>query len=95
MAFGAKPLTRKERAENVKKRDIFTRYGEQSRAVLEALLDKYADDGVLDFEDAKILSINPFSQMGTPLELMRSFGNKKDYQRAMHDLQSALYNESA
>ena len=95
VAFGAKPLTRKERAENVKKRDIFGRYGEQSRAVLEALLDKYADDGVMDFEDAKILSINPFSQMGTPLELMRSFGNKKDYQRAMHDLQSALYNESA
>lgn len=95
VAFGAKPLTRRDRAENVKKRDIFGRYGEQSRAVLEALLDKYADDGVLDFEDAKILSINPFSQMGTPLELMRSFGNKKDYQRAMHDLQSALYNESA
>ncbi|WP_119306139.1 EcoAI/FtnUII family type I restriction enzme subunit R [Cohaesibacter haloalkalitolerans] len=95
VAFGAKPLTRKERAENVKKLDIFGRYGEQSRSVLDALLDKYADDGVMDFEDAKILSINPFSQMGTPLELMRSFGNKKDYQRAMHDLQSALYNESA
>lgn len=95
VAFGAKPLTRRERAENVKKRDIFGRYGKQSRAVLEAILDKYADDGVLDFDDAKILSINPFSQMGTPLELMRSFGNKKAYQRAMHDLQSALYNESA
>lgn len=95
IAFDAKPLTRRERAENVKKRDVFNRYGEQARAVLEALLDKYADEGVLSLDDANILQINPFSHMGTPIELMRSFGKKKDYLQAVHDLQNALYEESA
>ena len=95
IAFGAKPLTRKERAENVKKRDVFNRYGEQARAVLEALLEKYADEGVFDLDDTNILQINPFSHMGTPIELMRAFGKKPDYLRAVHDLQNALYEESA
>lgn len=95
VAFGAKPLTRRERAENVKKRDAFNRYGEQARAVLEALLEKYADDGVLTLDDTNILQINPFSHMGTPVELMRAFGKKPDYLRAIHDLQEALYDESA
>ncbi|GGF60421.1 DEAD/DEAH box helicase [Paracoccus acridae] len=95
VAFGVKPLTRRERAENVKKRDAFTRYGEQARAVLEALLDKYADEGVLTLDDTNILQINPFSNMGTPVELMRAFGKKPDYLRAIHDLQGALYEESA
>ena len=93
VAFGAKPLTRRERANNVKKRDIFNRYGEQARAVLEALLDKYADDGVLNFDDTNILQINPFSQMGTQVELMRAFGKKQDYLQAVRDLQNALYDE--
>lgn len=95
VAFGAKPLTRRERAENVKKRDVFNRYGDQARAVLEALLEKYADEGVLTLDDTNILQINPFSHMGTPLELMRAFGKKPDYLRAIHDLQVALYDESA
>lgn len=95
VAFGAKPLTRKERANNVKKRDIFNRYGEKARAVLDALLDKYANEGVLNLDDSNILQINPFSHMGTPIELMRAFGNKTDYQQAIHDLQKALYEESA
>lgn len=95
IAFDAKPLTRKERAENVKKRDAFGRYGDQARAVLEALLEKYADDGIVDFDNTKILNINPFSHMGTPVELMRAFGKKSDYLHAVHDLQSALYDESA
>lgn len=95
IAFDAKPLARRERAENVKKRDVFNKYGEQARAVLEALLEKYADDGVLTLDDTNILQINPFSHMGTPLELMRSFGKKKDYLQAVHDLQNALYQESA
>ena len=95
VAFGAKPLTRRERAENVKKRDVFNRYGDQARAVLEALLEKYADEGVLALDDTNILQINPFSHMGTPVELMRAFGKKPDYLRAIHDLQDALYNESA
>lgn len=95
VAFGAKPLTRKERAESVKKRDVFNRYGAQARAVLEALVDKYADEGFLNLDDTNILQINPFSQMGTPIELMRAFGKKGEYQRAINDLQNALYSESA
>lgn len=95
VAFGAKPLTRRERAENVKKRDVFNRYGDQARAVLEALLEKYADEGVLTLDDTNILQINPFSNMGTPIELMRAFGKKPDYLRAIHELQEALYDESA
>ncbi|MDT0683085.1 DEAD/DEAH box helicase family protein [Roseicyclus sp. F158] len=95
IAFGAKPLTRRERAENVKKRDVFNRYGDQARAVLDALLEKYADEGLLTLDDTNILQINPFSHMGTPVELMRAFGKKPDYLRAIHDLQEALYDESA
>ncbi len=95
IAFDAKPLTRKERAENVKKRDVFTKYGPQARAVLEALLEKYYDDGVISIDDPKILKINPFSGMGTEVELIRAFGKKPDYIRAVHEMQAALYEESA
>lgn len=95
IAFDAKPLTRKERADNVKKRDAFTKYGPQARAVLEALLAKYAEDGVINLDDPKILKINPFSNMGTEVELIRAFGKKPDYLRAVHELQAALYDESA
>ena len=95
IAFGAKPLTRRERADNVRKTDVFNRYGEKARAVLEALLEKYADEGVINLDDANILQINPFSHMGTPIELMRAFGKKPDYLQAVHDLQNALYDESA
>ena len=95
IAFDAKPLTRRERAENVKKRDVFTKYGDQARAVLDALLDKYADDGVLNLDDANVLKIPPLDGLGTPVELVRAFGGKQDFERAVHDLQSALYRESA
>jgi type I restriction enzyme, R subunit len=95
IAFDAKPLTRQERADSVKKRDVFTKYGPQARAVLEALLEKYADDGVINLDDPKILKINPFSNMGTEVELIRAFGKKPDYLRAVHELQAALYDESA
>ncbi|MCB6179028.1 DEAD/DEAH box helicase family protein [Rhodobacter sp. Har01] len=95
IAFDAKPLTRHERAEGVKKRDVFAKYGPTARAVLEALLDKYADDGMMSFDDPKILKINPFAHMGTEVELMRAFGKKQDYLQAMRDLQAALYEESA
>lgn len=95
IAFDAKPLTRRERADGVKKRDVFTKYGPTARAVLEALLDKYADEGLIDFDDPKILKINPFAHMGTEVELMRAFGKKQDYLQAMHDLQAAIYEESA
>lgn len=95
VAFDAKPLTRQERAKNVRKRDAFTAYGPQARAVLEALLEKYADDGVISIDDPKILKINPFSGMGTEVELIRAFGKKNDYIRAVHELQAALYEEAS
>ncbi|MCT8160003.1 EcoAI/FtnUII family type I restriction enzme subunit R [Pseudoruegeria sp. SHC-113] len=95
IAFDAKPLSRKERADNVKKRDVFTKYGPQARAVLEALLDKYSQDGVISIDDPKILKINPFAGMGTEVELIRAFGKKPDYIRAVHEMQAALYEESA
>ena len=95
IAFDAKPLTRRERAENVKKRDMFTKYGDQARAVLDALIDKYADEGILDLDDANVLKIPPIDSLGTPVELVRAFGGKPGFERAVHDLQSALYKDSA
>jgi len=70
IAFDAKPLTRRERAENVTKRDVFTQYGPQARTVLEALLAKYADEGVFNLDDANVLKIAPFSQMGSVMQLI-------------------------
>ncbi len=95
IAFGAKPLTRRERAENVKKRDVFAKYGKQARAVLDALLDKYADEGVLNLDDANVLRIQPFNSLGTPLELVDAFGGKPAFEHAVHELQSALYSDAA
>ena len=95
VAFDARPLTRRERAENVKKRDVFAKYGDKARAVLNALLDKYADDGVLDLNDPEVLKVLPFTTLGTPYELVKSFGEREDFDRAARELQSALYRESA
>jgi type I restriction enzyme, R subunit len=95
VAFDKKPLTRRERAENVKKRDVFTKYGAQARAVLNALLAKYADEGVLNLDDANVLRIAPFSAMGSVVQLIRAFGDRKGFEQAVHELQSALYQEVA
>ena len=95
VAFDAKPLTRRERAENVKKRDVFAKYGGRARAVLDALLAKYADEGVLNLDDTNVLRIPPLSHLGTPVQLVRAFGGKGGFVRAVHDLQAALYQETA
>ncbi|EXJ14393.1 EcoAI/FtnUII family type I restriction enzme subunit R [Imhoffiella purpurea] len=95
IAFDAKPLTRRERAENVKKRDVFAQYGPQARAVLDALLDKYADEGVLNLDDTKVLRIPPFDRLGTPVQLVKAFGGRPGFEQAVHALQSALYQETA
>ena len=95
VAFDAKPLTRRERAAHVRKRDTFTTYGPQARAVLDALLAKYADEGVLNLDDTNVLRIAPFSSIGTPIELIRAFGGKPGFQQAVHDLQSELYRDTA
>ena len=94
VAFDAKPLTRRERAENVRKRDVFNRYGEQARAVLNALLEKYADEGVLNLDNTNVLRIPPLNQIGTTVELVRSFGGKGAFEKAVHDLQNELYREA-
>jgi type I restriction enzyme R subunit len=91
VAFDQPALTRRERAEKVRKRDVFTKYGPQARAVLEALLQKYQDEGVTNLDDPRILQITPFDAMGTPLQLIKQFGNRRDFERAVHELQSALY----
>jgi type I restriction enzyme R subunit len=92
VAFGQKPLTRRERANNVKKRDVFGKYGEQARAVLEALLDKFADHGVQDIEDAKILELPPFDQFGSKTQIRRGiFGSIEKYTQAVNELEKALY----
>lgn len=91
VAWDMPPLTRKERAEQVKKRNYFTQYGKQARKVLEALLDKYADEGVAQIEETQILTIAPFTQFGTPLEIIRTFGGLEQYQQAINELEQALY----
>ena len=95
VAFDAKPLTRRERAENVRKRDVFSKYGDRARAVLDALLAKYADEGVINLDDPKVLRISPFTELGTPVELIKAFGGLEGFETAVHELQSALYREVA
>lgn len=90
-AFDQPPLTRSERVKQVKKRDVFTRYGDQARKVLEALLEKYADEGIENIEDIKILKVNPFDQFGTPTEIIKFFGGKQQYIQALTQLEKELY----
>jgi len=90
-AFDQPPLTRAERVNNVKKRDYFTQYGEQARKVLEALLEKYADEGIENIEDIKILKVNPFDDFGTPMEIISLFGGKKQYLEAINELEYEIY----
>jgi type I restriction enzyme R subunit len=91
VAFGQKPLTRRERADNVKKRNYFAKYEGVARAVLEALLDKYADEGLSNIEDPKVLKIQPFDQYGTPSEIVDVFGGKAKYFQAIRELEENLY----
>lgn len=95
VAFDRKPLTRRERAENVQKRDVFAKYGEQARAVLRALLDKYADEGMLNLDDTNVLRIPPLNALGTPVQLIKAFGGKAGFEDAVHALQHELYQEVA
>ncbi len=94
VAFGQPPLTRKERANNVKKRDYFTKYGDKARAVLEALLTKYADEGVDDIEDMMVLNVQPLNTYGTPTEIVKAFGGRDAYLAAIRELEDELYRAS-
>ena len=91
VAFDQPPLTRRERADNVKKRNYFAKYGDKARKILETLLDKYADTGIENIEDIKILTIDPFKNMGTPNELVNEFGGKQAYLNALYELEQQLY----
>lgn len=94
VAFGQPPLTRRERANNVKKRDYFTKYGEQARAVLQGLLDLYADKGITSIENAKVLKLKPFNEIGTPMEIINEyFGGKEKYELAIKELENELFKE--
>lgn len=91
VAFEQPPLTRKERANNVRKRNYFTQYGEQARKVLEALLDKYADEGIENIESMEVLKVNPVASYGSALEIIQSFGGKPKYLQAIKELENQLY----
>ncbi len=91
IAYDQPPLSRKERANNVKKRNYFTKYGDQARKVLEALLDKYADEGITNIESIEVLRVNPFDEFGTPVEIISQFGSKEKYLAAVKELENELY----
>ncbi len=84
-------LTRKERANNVKKRNYFTKYGEQARKVLDVLLDKYADEGITNIESMDVLRVHPLTDFGSPMEIIKAFGNKAQYLAAVQELENELY----
>ena len=95
VVFGQPPLTRRERVSEVRKRDVFTKYGEQARRVLDALLDKYADEGIVPVEKPEVLKVQPFTDMGTPIELVGHFGGKDGYREALRELEAELYRTGA
>ena len=95
VAFDQKPLTRRERVSRVKKRNVFGKYGDAARKVLEQLLDKYADTGITSVESIEILRIDPLIQFGTPVQIVSLFGGKPQYLQAVQELEDALYAEAA
>ena len=92
IAYGKKTLTRRERAEQVKKQDVFSKYGEQARLVLEALLDKYMDEGISELENLSVLKNDPFRRFGSPANIARLFGGKQGYLNAVNNLTQLIYN---
>ena len=95
VAFDKKPLTRKERAENVKKRDFLNKYSGIAREVLEALLDKYMNTGIYEIEKTEILKLDPFMRMGKPQKIASYFGGKDGYLKAVKELENAIYDGGA
>lgn len=91
VAFDRPPLSRKARAERVKKSDYFSKYGEQAHEVLDALLDKYTDDGIENLENMSVLKVQPFDRIGTPMEIVKLFGGKNSYLAAVRGLESQIY----
>lgn len=94
IAWDAPALTRKERAENVRKRNYWTKYGDKARAVLDALLDKYAQTGIEEIEDMKVLTVDPIKHIGTPAEIVNLFGGKPQYLQAIRELENEIYSSA-
>ena len=95
VAWDRPALTRRERAKQVRKRDYFSKYGEQARLVLTALLDKYASEGIEDIEDLSVLRVDPLNKLGTPSEIINIFGGKSQYLQALKELERMIYQEAA
>lgn len=95
VAFDRKPLTRRERANNVKKRDFLSKYSGAARQVLEALLDKYCNIGIYEIEKTEVLKLDPFLKMGKPVKITSYFGGKEGYFKAVRELEQAIYQEGA
>ncbi|MDD5663771.1 MAG: type I restriction-modification enzyme R subunit C-terminal domain-containing protein [Victivallaceae bacterium] len=95
IAWDMPALTRQERAEQVKKKNYFTKYGEKARDVLNALLDKYASEGIENIEELSVLKVDPFNHLGTPAEIIKFFGNKENYLDAIRELEQELYKVAA
>ena len=93
VAFDRKPLTRRERANNVKKRDFLSKYSGVAREVLEALLDKYMNTGIYEIEKTDVLKLDPFMKLGKPAKIASYFGGKDGYLRALRELEKAIYAE--
>lgn len=92
VVYDQPPLTRKERADNVKKRNYFTRYSDTAQTILNTLLDKYADAGVQEIENKNVLKVAPFTQLGRPIKIVKdSFGNKQSYEQAISELEAEIY----
>ncbi|WP_165731004.1 EcoAI/FtnUII family type I restriction enzme subunit R [Polaribacter sp. 20A6] len=92
IAYDQPPLTRKERANNVRKRNYFAKYSATAQRVLYSLLDKYEKEGITSIEQGSVLKVQPLSQMGSPVELVRAFGKKKDFDQAVKELENEIYN---
>lgn len=93
VAYGKKPLTRKERANNVKKKDFFSKYSADAQAVLDILLDKYMNQGITEVEDIKVLSLADFANYGKPAKIVKLFGGKAQYEAAVRELEASIYEE--
>ena len=95
VAYDKKPLTRRERANNVKKRDFLSKYSGVAREVLEALLDKYMNSGIYEIEKTEILRLDPFMRLGKPAKIASYFGGKAGYLKAIQELEDAIYMDEA
>ena len=92
IAFDQPPLTRKERADNVRKRNYFAKYSGIAQQVLDSLLVKYELEGITSIEQGSVLKVKPLNELGSPVELVRAFGKRPDFEKAIQELEKEIYN---